>query len=95
MQNGTKIRTWFRLVHTMHYRAGSEPRPCAACCAGEQTGRQTGRGETQTLPRMVPSRCRAMIAACWPTWRGRAGRHRQHKAPAPPRRPWSISRQAP
>eukprot|EP00962_Isochrysis_galbana_P038958 scaffold13914_cov122-Isochrysis_galbana.AAC.1 len=52
-----------RLVHTMHYRAGSEPRPCAACCAGDQADKQTGRGETQTLPRMVPSGCRAMIAA--------------------------------
>eukprot|EP00962_Isochrysis_galbana_P031854 scaffold10403_cov101-Isochrysis_galbana.AAC.3 len=39
----------------MHYRAGagSEPRPCAACCVGDQTDRQTGRGETQMLPRMV------------------------------------------
>eukprot|EP00962_Isochrysis_galbana_P004519 scaffold1238_cov116-Isochrysis_galbana.AAC.5 len=31
----------------MHYRAGSEPRPCAACCAGDETDRQTGRGETE------------------------------------------------
>eukprot|EP00962_Isochrysis_galbana_P036405 scaffold12582_cov126-Isochrysis_galbana.AAC.4 len=34
----------------MHYRAGSEPRPCAACCAGSaqatrQTGRQAARRE--------------------------------------------------
>eukprot|EP00962_Isochrysis_galbana_P026850 scaffold8370_cov101-Isochrysis_galbana.AAC.4 len=25
-----------RLTHTMHYRAGSEPRPCAACCAAHR-----------------------------------------------------------